>query len=846
MPLKLSSVGMSEFLINLGHFLQPKSENADYFNIPVAFNEAFPAVESSAWKNGGHMTRGNVKNIRPRYVVALAIMAVACAIIVGVSIRTSDQNTRIARFSDAVSESDRELNELAKMAMRLTGATAPASRQSYQSAIDNRILDIKAVIDNLEATWPDLPDRLKSRIAAESNVAEDDPFRKHRDLIEQGTQIFTGDAAVENQNATRLSGTYQLINLPMTKDFQKSVRAYTKEAADAAARFNYGFSAVMVAILIGIGVFIFVPMERTIKRQIVEMEETLDEVRTMGRRAARVRAALNDASSAALIVDVGGAVTFANKSMIRLADDLAGDFAATLDGFAALAVIDQEERDRQPGEGAGETPDEAAKRGEGRAVSALVGMEFNRLHTLAAMRADQLLQAEEAFSERMVEAGRTLELTASPVFDEASERLGSVIEWKDLTAQVAVEREIAEIVHSAGDGDFTKRLTKSAKSGFMADLANGMNELLDVVDNGLSQTVRVISALAAGNLTERMQGEHKGAFGMLRQDVDRMAGQMEAMLGRIAGVTGAVELATDDISSGIADLSARTEHQASSLEETTVSMEELSATVRQNAENAQEANQVASAAREAAVTGGEVADRAVAAMGGIEASSLKIGEIVGLIQEIAFQTNLLALNASVEAARAGEAGRGFAVVANEVRGLAQRAANASKDIKELITNSGSQVEEGVKLVNEAGTALDEIVAAVKKVADFVSEIANASQEQTSGIDQVSAAISGMDEMTQQNAALVEETTAAIQSAREQVGDLQSAVNVFRTSGSASVPSGDGEVDTPENPLHGIAEEMARIVGDPADNSASPAPSRAAAPGVTVAAVADEASEWEEF
>jgi methyl-accepting chemotaxis protein len=277
--------------------------------------------------------------------------------------------------------------------------------------------------------------------------------------------------------------------------------------------------------------------------------------------------------------------------------------------------------------------------------------------------------------------------------------------------------------------------------------------------------------------------------------------------------------ATREIAVGINDLSARTEHQASSLEETTASMEELSATVRQNADNAQEANQVASAARSAAMAGSEVAERAVAAMSGIEDSSRKITEIVGLIQEIAFQTNLLALNASVEAARAGEAGRGFAVVANEVRALAQRAAVASKDIKELIVNSDSQVKGGVELVNQAGTSLGDIVASVKKVADFVSEIAAASGEQSSGIDQVSNAITNMDEMTQQNAALVEETTAALSSAQSQLEDLRQAVDFFKTTQAAPAPQAPTAVNEDfrprvqaSNPVARQQQALARKVG----------------------------------
>ncbi len=503
--------------------------------------------------------------------------------------------------------------------------------------------------------------------------------------------------------------------------------------------------------------------------EIGEMARSLEVIRTVGLKAARAQSSLDDASSAMMIVDLDGMVIFPNKAMTALAARLGETIAGELPGFGEIE---------------------------------LNGVAFDTLHNIEAMRSDRLKMLEGQFSARMLAVGRTLDMTASPVFNDEGARLGTVVEWKDMTGQVAVEREIASIVHAASEGDFSQRLAEADKSGFMAELANGMNELLDVVDHGLDQVVKIMSALAEGDLTKRMRGEHKGAFARLKQDADRMGQQMEEMVGRIANVSGIVKTATDEISAGITDLSVRTEHQASSLEETTASMEELSATVRQNADNAQEANQVASAAREAAVSGGDVVTRTVAAMGGIEESSKKIADIVGLIQEIAFQTNLLALNASVEAARAGEAGRGFSVVANEVRALAQRAAAASKDIKELITNSDERVQEGARLVGEAGDALGEIVTAVKKVADYVSDIAAASREQTSGLDQVSGAISGMDEMTQQNASLVEETTGALQSALTQVDELQAAVGIFKTERSETV------VRTPHN--EGTAAAAARL------------------------------------
>jgi methyl-accepting chemotaxis protein len=416
-------------------------------------------------------------------------------------------------------------------------------------------------------------------------------------------------------------------------------------------------------------------------------------------------------------------------------------------------------------------------------------------------------------NERLVIGARTFDLVLTPVLNSLNERLGTAVEWKDMTAQLATELQIAGLVHAAGEGDFTRRLDLSNKQGFLHDLGKGMNDLTETVDRGLSQTVRMMSALASGDLTRRVEGEFKGSFLQLKTDANTMADKIRAIARRISGASREVQGATREIASGVADLSARTEHQASSLEETSASMEELATTVRQNAGNAQDANQLAAAASTSAVAGGEIATRAVAAMGKIEDSSRQIGDIVGLIQEIAFQTNLLALNAAVEAARAGEAGKGFAVVANEVRALAQRASQASKDIKGLIVNSDNQVREGVTLVKQAGTSLSEIVASVKKVATFVSEIAAATQEQSSGIEQVSKAVTGMDQMTQQNAALVEETNAALHSAQSQVDELRKVVSFFQTGDEDTAEEQDASeaMQKSDNPVRRQFQSLARRV-----------------------------------
>ena len=295
----------------------------------------------------------------------------------------------------------------------------------------------------------------------------------------------------------------------------------------------------------------------------------------------------------------------------------------------------------------------------------------------------------------------------------------------------------------------------------------------------IDEALRIAETVASGDLSQDFETERGGDFGRLLRGMGEMEGKLTDVVGRIRSATDSIVVASGQIASGNQDLSSRTEEQASSLEQTAASMEELTSTVKQNADNARQANQLAVSASEVAVKGGKVVNEVVDTMASINASSRKIVDIIGVIDGIAFQTNILALNAAVEAARAGEQGNGFAVVAAEVRSLAQRSAAAAKEIKSLIDDSVGKVDMGSALVGEAGKTMDEIVGSVRRVTDIMGEITAASQEQTSGIEQINQAITQMDQVTQQNAALVEEAAAAAASLQEQAGGLSQVVSVFK-------------------------------------------------------------------
>ncbi|CTP88452.1 methyl-accepting chemotaxis sensory transducer [Xanthomonas translucens pv. poae] len=459
----------------------------------------------------------------------------------------------------------------------------------------------------------------------------------------------------------------------------------------------------------------------------------------------RIRTALENVTANVMIADAERNIVYVNKPLARMLSAAQDDLRRELPGFDA---------------------------------DDLLGRNIDVFHKRPEHQAKLLAALQHTHTAQIRVGGRTMRLIINPVIGDASERQGFVVEWADRTDEILVEEEVSQIVRAAAAGDLDSRIGLDGKQGFLLLLTQQLNTLLDNNADGLARISRLLSALSQGDLTARMDGDLHGVFARIRDDANATALQLETIVRQIQGASDSINSSAGEIATGNDDLSRRTEQQAASLEETAASLEELTATVKQNAEHARQANQLAVGAAAVATQGGEVVGQVVSTMSGIETSSKKIADIISVIDGIAFQTNILALNAAVEAARAGEQGRGFAVVASEVRTLAQRSANAAKEIKGLIDDSVGRVAEGSALVDRAGRTMQEIVASVQRVTDIMGEIASASQEQSSGIEQVNRTVTQMDEATQRNAALVEQATASARSMESQAGELARAVASF--------------------------------------------------------------------
>ncbi len=488
----------------------------------------------------------------------------------------------------------------------------------------------------------------------------------------------------------------------------------------------------------------------------VKLNYDLNEAVSEATSANRVKQALDNVETNVILTDADYNIIYLNDAVVEMFRDAEDDIRNDLPDFE---------------------------------VDSLLGSNIDIFHKNPAHQRNMLDRLSETFKSTLNIGGRTLDIIANPITNDSGERLGTVVEWQDRTQEVHIEQEIAEFVDAVKRGDLNNRIELEGKQGFMAVLSTGINGLADSIDKVFSDIQHVIGSMAEGNLSDKISGDYEGTYASIQANVNATQDKLADIFEQIRQSADFINNSSQEIASGNNNLSHRAEEQAASLEQTAASMEQLTSAVKNNADNAQQANEVASDAGRMAGTGGDVVNRAVQAMDEINTSSNKIAEIIGVIDEIAFQTNLLALNASVEAARAGEQGRGFSVVATEVRNLAQRSATAAKESKEQIQNSVEKVRIGAELVNESGETLREIVASVNKVSEFVAQIATASQQQSSGIDQVNVAVGQMDEITQQNAALAEQASAASVSMSEQSDSMMQVLAFFNNTRGSSVPNG---------------------------------------------------------
>jgi methyl-accepting chemotaxis protein len=412
-------------------------------------------------------------------------------------------------------------------------------------------------------------------------------------------------------------------------------------------------------------------------------------------------------------------------------------------------------------------------------VSNLVGKNIDQFHKHPDHNRVMLAKLDKGMTATIAFDGRTFELRVSAIISPQGVKTGYVVEWIEKTEAMRSAHRIAEVITAAKQGDFGARIDVAGLTPETHAVATALYEVYDDVDRYLREIERVMGALAQGDLTQRMDEHQAGLFGAIARSANGAMDRLGELVGRMRETGRAVSASTTEIASGSGELSSRAESQAASLEETAATMEEMAATIRSNADNAQRSNAQAAEASRKAAEGREVVSQAVSAMDLIEKSSERIADITSLIDSIAFQTNLLALNASVEAARAGEAGRGFAVVASEVRTLAQRSAEAAREIKSLIAESSTHVGQGVDLVQRSGKALDSIAGSIAELAESIDEISAASREQSAGVEEITSAVTRMDEITQQNAGLAEQSAAAARTLEGQAAQLAQLVETFR-------------------------------------------------------------------
>lgn len=445
----------------------------------------------------------------------------------------------------------------------------------------------------------------------------------------------------------------------------------------------------------------------------------------------KIKVALDSTSANVMIADTDFNIRYMNKAVIRMFENGEGDIKKHLGNFN---------------------------------VKSIIGSSMDSYHKNPSHQRNILGTLNNTYKSRIMIGVRTFDLIANPIINDKGERLGSVVEWHDATSQVAVQKEIDEIVLGAVQGDFSRRINPEGKEGFYKQLSDGMNKLMDVSSSGLNEVVRILEALAVGDLTPRITNDYEGIFGKLKDYSNNSLEKLSEIITDVRASADALVSASEEVSATAQSLSQSSSEQAASVEQTSASLEEMNANISQNADNAKQTNIIATKAASDAVQGGSSVLETVKAM-------KQIAEKIGIVEDIAYQTNLLALNAAIEAARAGEHGKGFAVVASEVRKLAERSQVAANEISGLATSS-------VQIAEKAGKLISEIVPSINKTADLVQEIAASSNEQASGVSQINKAMTQLDSVTQQNASASEELASTSEELTSQAEALSLAMNFF--------------------------------------------------------------------
>jgi methyl-accepting chemotaxis protein len=533
-----------------------------------------------------------------------------------------------------------------------------------------------------------------------------------------------------------------------------------------------------------------------------ELARSLNQIHAMGVSAARIKSGLDRANSNVMIADTEGRVIYANEALLGFFRDHAAAFRQAFPGLNAEDMM---------------------------------GAMLKQLN-------DGVRPGSEASRRRLEVDQLTIEITVNPVTNDAGERLGMIAEWRDLTAELAAMTEVTAVVNAATRGDFSARIREDDKQGVLRDLASGQNRINTLVEAAMEDFATTLERVSEGDLVVRIAQSYEGRFGQLAGGINDTVAKLAETVSTIQRTAKDITSAASEINAGATDLAKRTEEEAASLEETAATTEELAASVKQTADSSRTATDLSDKARSVASQGGAVVAEAIGAIERIEQASSKISDIIGVIDDIAFQTNLLALNAAVEAARAGEAGKGFAVVASEVRTLAQRSGQAARDIKGLIVDSSQQVVEGVRLVHETGAALKNIVNATTQVAETVILISSATSEQANGIEEMSNAVARIDEMTQQNSALAEQSAASASELIRQIDTLNTLVSAFRIEHTRTIASARPAAQATTEPDR--LQQLARQAFSQSKVDRRAAPQRAPRP-LAVAAGGGR-SEWAEF